>query len=68
MINSRRKRGGKSRRRKVPLSVIFGRKMSKRKRLQQWKILKRKTKRMRRKTGKKKRRKTKRKRKRMRGG
>jgi len=72
MIKSRHKRRGKSRRRKVPLSVIFGTKLSKRKRLRKWKILKKKTKRMRRKTGKKKRRKTRRKtrrkRKSLRGG
>ena len=49
MVKSQSKRGGKlRRRRKVPLSVIFGTKLSKRKRLKKWKIVKQrqKTKRM----------------------
>jgi len=50
MVNSRHKRGGKPRRhRRVPLSVIFGTKSSKRKRLKKRKKLKKhqKTKRLR---------------------
>ena len=34
MVKSQNKRGGKLRRRKVPLSVVFGTKLSKKKRLE----------------------------------
>jgi len=67
MGKSRCKSGGKPRRhRKVPLSVIFGTKLSKRKRLKKWKILKKK-KTHRKKTKTRRKRKTRRK-KRMKGG
>jgi hypothetical protein len=52
----RKKRGGKSRRRKVPLSIIFGTKLSKSKKLKKWKAMK-KRRMKRRKTMKKRRRK-----------
>ena len=66
MVNSRHKRGGKQRRhRRVPLSVIFGTKSSKRKRIKKWKKLKKHQKTKRRRTGRRTRRRTRR---RMRGG